>query len=120
MNQSVLDRMDLTQDVNLPPPEVMAQRAMSITGCEDDVLVSRMVQVVNDMSDFCRKNGISDGSCGMRSLIDWIMSTEVTEDPYTSALYTIISKATADEEDRESLITSVLEPIFAPVRKKAV
>ena len=120
MNQSVLDRMNLTQDVELPAPEVMAQRVMSITGCDDDSLVSRMVQVVNDLADFCRKNGISDGSCGMRSLIDWVMSTEITGDPYTSALYTIISRATADEEDREALITSVLEPIFPPKRKKAV
>ena len=120
MNQSVLDRMNLTQDIELPAPEIMAQRAMSVTGCEDDVLVSRMVQVVNDMADFCRKNGISDGSCGMRSLIDWIMSSEITGDPYTSALCTIISKATADEEDRNAIITSVLEPIFAPKRKKVV
>ena len=120
VNQSVLDRMNLTQDIELPPPEIMALRAMSITGCEDDVLVGRMVQVVNDMDDYCRKNGISDGNCGMRSLIDWIMSTEITGDPYTSALYTIVSKATADEEDRNALLATVLEPIFAPKRKKAV
>ena len=120
MNQSVLDRMNLTQDIELPAPEIMAQRAMSVTGCEDDIMVSKMVQVVSDMADFCRKNGISDGSCGMRSLIDWIMSTEITGDPHTSAMYTIISKATADDEDRAAIITSVLEPIFAPKRKKAV
>lgn len=120
LNQSVLDRMNLTQDIELPAPEVMAQRAMSITGCEDDYLVSQMVRVVNDMSDFCRKNGISDGSCGMRSLIDWIMSTEVTSDPYESALCTIISKATADEEDQAMLKSSVLEPVFAPKTKAAV
>lgn len=120
VNQSVLDRMNLTQDIELPAPEIMAQRAMSITGCEDDILVGRMVQVVTDMADYCRKNGISDGNCGMRSLIDWVMSTEITGDPYTSALYTIVSKATSDEEDRAALITTVLEPIFAPKRKKAV
>ena len=55
----------------------------------------------------------------MRSLIDWIISTEITGDVYHSALYTIISKATADEMDREALISTVLEPIFAPPRKKA-
>ena len=114
------DFMNLTQDIELPAPEIMAQRAMSITGCEDDVLVGRMVQVVTAMADYCRKNGISDGNCGMRSLIDWIMSTEITGDPYSSALYTIVSKATSDEEDRDALITTVLEPIFAPKRKRAV
>ncbi len=38
---------------------------------------------------------------------------------YQSALYTIISKATADEIDREALISSVLEPVFAPKRRTA-
>ena len=56
---------------------------------------------------------------GMRSLIDWIISSEITGDIYESALYTIISKATADELDREALISTVLEPIFAPKRHKA-
>ena len=54
-----------------------------------------------------------------RSLIDWIISSEITGDVYESALYTIISKATADELDREALISTVLEPIFAPKRHKA-
>ena len=120
LNQSVTDRMSLAQDIELPSPEVMAQRAMSVTGCEDDVLVGQMVRVVNDMGDFMRKNGIVDGSCGMRSLIDWILSTEITGDPYTSALYTVISKATANEDDRYALISSVLEGQFAPKRRKAV
>ncbi len=119
MNQSVLDRMSLVRDVELPSPEVMAQRAMSVTGATDEYEVSKMVQVVNDLAEYCRKNSIADGSYGMRSLIDWIISSEITGDVYESALYTIISKATADELDREALISTVLEPIFAPKRHKA-
>ena len=121
MNQSVIDRMSLVKDVELPEPEVMVERAMSVTGATDEYQVSQMVQVVNDLADYCRKNSITDGSYGMRSLIDWVLSTEITGDPHESALYTIISKATADEEDREALITTVLEPVFPPARlKKAV
>ena len=121
MNQSVIDRMSLVRDIELPEPEIMVQRAMSVTGCEDDYLVSQMVQVVNSMSDYMYQSGISDGSCGMRSLIDWIISTEITGDAYTSALYTIISKATSDEADREALITTILEPMFPPPsQKKAI
>lgn len=119
MNQSVLDRMSLVRDVELPSPEVMAQRAMSVTGATDEYEVSKMVQVVNDLAEYCRKNSITDGSYGMRSLIDWIISSEITGDVYESALYTIISKATADELDREAQISTVLEPIFAPKRHKA-
>ena len=118
MNQSVVDRMSLVKDINLPEPEVMVQRAMAVTGCADEYLVSQMVQVVNDMADYCRKNSITDGACGMRSLIDWVISAEISGDPYLSAKYTVISKATADEEDREALITTILDPMFAPKRKR--
>lgn len=118
MNQSVVDRMSLVKDIELPEPEVMVQRAMAVTGCADEYLVSQMVQVVNDMADYCRKNSITDGACGMRSLIDWVISAEISGDPYLSAKYTVISKATADEEDREALITTILDSMFAPKRKR--
>ncbi len=111
--------MSLVRDIELPSPEIMVERAMSVTGATDEYQVSQMVQVVNDMAEFCRKNGITDGSVGMRSLLDWIVSTEITGDVYQSALYTVISKATTDENDRDALITSVLEPIFAPKRRSA-
>lgn len=62
MNQSVLDRMSLVRDVELPAPEVMVQRAMSVTGATDEYQVGQMVQVVNDLAEYCRKNSISDGS----------------------------------------------------------
>ena len=119
LNQSVVDRMSLVEDIDLPSPEIMTQRAMAVTGATDEYKVSQMVQVVNDMSDYMRKNNITDGSCGMRSLIDWIISSEITGDVYRSALSTVISKATADEEDREALKTTILEPIFTPTRRKA-
>lgn len=119
LNQSVVDRMSLVRDVELPTPEVMVQRAMSVTGCTDEEMVGQMVQVTNDLSEYMRKNMISDGACGMRSLIDWINSTEITGDPYTSAIYTIISKASAEPENQEAFISTVLEPVFAPPKKKA-
>lgn len=118
MNQSTVDRMSLVMDIELPSPEVMVQRAMAVTGATDEYQVSQMVQIVNDMADFCRKNSITDGNVGMRSLLDWIVSTEVTGDVYSSALSTVISKATSNEEDRQALIASVLEPIFAPKSRR--
>lgn len=118
MNQSVLDRMSLVKDIELPTPEIMVERVMNVTGATDEYQVSQMVQIVNDMSEYCRKNSITDGAVGMRSLIDWVLSTEVTGDPYTSALYTVISKATSDEIDREALVQTLLEPIFPPKKRR--
>ena len=120
MNQSFVDRMSLVRDIEMPSPEIMVQRAMAVTGETDEYLVSQMVQVVCSMADYCQKNSITDGSVGMRSLIDWIVSAGITGDVYASALSTVISKATADEIDRAALRESVLEPIFAPRRRKKV
>lgn len=118
LNQSVVDRMSLVKDIQLPTPEVMAQRVMAVTGATDEYKVAQMVQVVNDLADYCRKNGITDGTVGMRSLIDWVTSAEISGDPYTSALDTIISKATTDEEDRTNMVTTVLDPVYAPKKRK--
>lgn len=120
LNQSVVDRMSLVKDVELPTPEVMVQRAMSVTGETDEYQVSQMVRVVNAMAEYCKKNGILDGSVGMRSLIDWIISKQITGDVYKSALSTIVSKATSDEAARIALITNALEQEFYPQPKTAV
>ena len=119
LNQSVVDRMSLIKDIELPTPEVMVQRAMSVTGETDEHQVSQMVNVVNSMAEYCKKNSILDGSVGMRSLIDWIISTQITGDIYKSALSTIISKATTDEDARMALITNTLEQEFLPKTKKS-
>ena len=113
LNQSVLDRMDLIMDIPLPDEATMCQRAMSVTGCEDEIMVTHMVKVVADMADYCQKNGVTDGNVGMRGLIDWIISTKCTGNPYRSALDTVISRATADEEEQATLIASYLEPYFS-------
>ena len=51
MNQSVVDRMSLVKDdIELPEPEVMVQRAMAVTGCADEYRIP----------------GIPDGAGGQR------------------------------------------------------
>ena len=48
-----------------------------------------------------------------RSLISWVQSAMILGNPFESALYTVISSASADPENREELINTCLEPIFA-------
>ncbi len=77
-NQSVLDRMNLTQDG--ASPEIMAQRAMSVTGCEDDygqpdgARGERHVRLLSEKQHLRRQHAVC-------AFIDWIMSTEVTGRP---------------------------------------
>ena len=64
INQSVVDRMSLVKDIELPSPEVMAQRVMAATGAEDEYQVAQMVQVVCDMADFCGRTASPTGPWG--------------------------------------------------------
>lgn len=120
LNQSMVDRMNLVVDIETPTPEVMIERVMNITGATDEYQISQMVDVVTKLAIHCRENHITDGCVGMRSLIDWVMSTEITGDPYESALSTIISKATTDELEQRDLIESVLEQTYMPKEAIAV
>ena len=114
MNQSFIDRMSIVKDMELPSAETLKKRAMKVTECDDEEMVENMVTVVNQIKEYCDSKHIDDGVVGMRGLIDWINSTQVTGDPHKSALETVVSKATTDAKARESLISTILEPMFAP------
>ena len=116
-NQSTIYRMSLALDVEAPKPELMLQRAMSVTGEKDEYLVGKMVEIANSMELFCREHGITDGCVGMRSLLDWIQSMQVTGDAYSSALYTIISKATSDVSSQKWIKEMVLDPAMSDLYK---
>lgn len=110
MNQAVVDRMDLVMDFEQMTPELMAKRAQQVTGFDDMSLLIEMAKVVDGIAEYMRHNNIFDGTCGMRSLISWVQSTQITGDPYTSALYTVVSKAATDKRDQDSIIEAVLDP----------
>ena len=113
MNQSIISRMDLLYDIEAPELTTMVKRVMNITGYTDDQTATKMAIVVRDIAERCRQTMITDGSCGMRELKSWIQSTMVTNDPYESALSTIISSASADPDNREDLISSCLQAQFS-------
>lgn len=113
LNQSVIDRCQLIMQIEDLSAETMVDRAMAATGCDDDDLVRRMVEVVQNADEFLQQRCITDGVVGMRGLLDWIESTQITDDPYKSALMTIINRATSDADDRAALIEAALEPVFS-------
>ena len=112
MNQSIISRMDLLYDIEAPDLTTMVKRVMNITGYQDEQTATKMAIVVRDIAERCRQTMITDGSCGMRELKSWVQSTMVTNDPYESALSTIISSASADPDNRAELISSCLQAQF--------
>lgn len=113
LNQSVISRMNLTIDFDEPDVDTTVKRVVGITGCTDQKMVRQMAEVVRDIHQRCRETMIQDGSCGVRELISWVQSAMILGNPFESALYTVISSASADPENREELIGTCLEPIFA-------
>lgn len=112
MNQSVISRMNLVIEMPNPDPYTMLQRAMAASGYADERVGKRMVAVVRDIIDQCKRSAISDGTCGLRELIAWMTSTMVTGDPYESAMVTVITTATAEPEAQQELIASCLDRQF--------
>ena len=113
MNQVVISRMDLIYDMEAPDLNTMVKRVMKVTGFTDEQEATKMAIVVRDIAERCRQTMITDGSCGMREFKSWVLSTMVTNDPYESALSTIISSASADPDNRAELISACLEPQYS-------
>lgn len=113
LNQSIISRMHLLMDIDEPDIPTTVKRVMGVTGCTDESLVVSMAEVVRDIHQRCRETMITDGSCGIRELIAWVQSSMIIADPFESALYTVISCASGDAENREELINTCLEPKFA-------
>ena len=112
MNQSVTDRMSLIFDIPNPNLESMVERALKATGCTDRAMVEKMAQCVLDIEEYCKEKYITDGSVGMRGLLDWVNSYMVTGNALKSAEITVLSKASSNKEDRESIYNSVIAVAF--------
>ena len=94
MNQSVISRMNLVIDLDEPDEDTQVERAMAVTGCKDE-------------------NLITDGCCGMRELISWVQSYMVCGDIREAARYTVLASASADAENRTEVEESCLDTVLA-------
>lgn len=116
LNQSVISRVHIKEEVSLPDIEIMARRAMSNTGYMDLELAKKMAKVVNDAQSYCAKNGITDGVCDQRALNAWMATICIDgmSRAYENCIKTVINKASDDKEDRKALEDGILKPsIFA-------
>ena len=117
MNQSVLDRMNLIYDMELPDNETLFQRTKEKTGygknTSEERTLKKMIEVIRMISDYLSNMGIV-GTCGPRALNDWVRSTQITGNAYKSGILAVVNKAASDPEDQEALISSCLATQFRP------
>lgn len=114
LNQSVLSRMDFILDMAEPDTNTLVERVSKITGFEERNKISIMAKIVHSIQQHCRMNMIDDGCCGVRELISWVQSYMICGDMMEAAKYTILPSVSADEENREEIITTCLDPVLNP------
>lgn len=108
IDQSVISRCDEVIDLETPTMEELVKRAMVRTGCIDKQLAIELATRVLRVSEFCKDQGITDGSCGFRELISWLSVCMAGRDPEDTQDRFLIQKATANKEDQAN-IRSMLE-----------
>lgn len=113
MNQSVISRMNLIIDMEDPDTDILAERAMKVTGCSDKTIVTDMAETLRDINERCRETMVSDGSCGVRELISWVQSYMVCGSILDSAKYTVLSSVSSDPDNRADILSSCLEQKYA-------
>ncbi len=100
LTQAVLDRMNMIFEMGNPAAEVMALRAMKVTGYTDKLTAIKMAEVILDIDKYCDINGIVGGVCGPRAYENWLRHTMITGDPLKSVDSTVLTKAVLDSEIR--------------------
>lgn len=121
MNQSVLSRMNMQMHIDLPEAKVMAARVMKKTGFSDLTYMERMVNAVNDIHEYCEKQDITDGVCGMRELEAWasVVKTRLDMgDALTDELvkecgeWTVLNKTSQARDNVEEIRTAKWDAAF--------
>lgn len=104
LNESLRDRCLLGVKMDLPDINVMAERAVAQTGCDDMALALSAAKVVRAICDEAKAKNIK-GSYGPRSLYAWIL--DLMRGDFSDAAFRrrVIEKMTTNEDDISILMT---------------
>lgn len=117
MNQSFLDRSNEIFYVEKPSVQVVADRVISISGNTDRKMVIEMCKLSDSIEMAMKKEGIDDGICGIRSIINWAIKATYTN-PYDAAISTLINKTSLDDKNRVKLKKKLDESYFYQYKGK--
>lgn len=112
LNQSIISRANMKLRIESSDVDAMARKAMAVTGFKDFNTARNMADIVFRISRYLIENEIDDGVCGQRELKDWLQAAivEGEDSYYSTAIDTVIGKATEDLEEKEAIIDGFLKP----------
>ncbi|MFJ9384212.1 AAA family ATPase [Peribacillus sp. NPDC101481] len=98
LNESLRDRVQHTERMNLPSKGVMVNRALSKVGFADEELLAMMAEIIILLDATSKANGIK-GVAGMRSYFYWVNAVHQGENIFDSIYQKVIYKITTDETE---------------------
>ena len=107
LNESLRDRMQHAEKMDLPPLAVMMERAAAKTGFTEEEPLEIMAKSIRLLEDTAKANAIK-GVAGMRSYFYWTNSLKQGQNPLETLYPKVLYKLTTDPNEL-SLLEDALE-----------
>ena len=113
VDPSVIRRSAFVIDRDKLSAENVLERVSYNTGIKDKVMLGKFYAVWEKIGEYCEQHDITEGSVSVTELENWVTMVNIegmTMDSIRrNCLNCVVSKATADREDQQSIINAVLE-----------
>lgn len=107
LNESLRDRMQHAEKMDLPSLEVMVERAVGKTGIQESPILFKMAEIIRLLDETAKANAIK-GVAGMRSYFYWVNTMKQGQDLLQSIYPKVLYKLTTDPDELKILL-QVLE-----------
>lgn len=98
LNEALRDRIQHTEKMDLPPKEVMMERAAAKTGYRNREVLDVLAEIIIVLDKTARANAIK-GVAGMRSFFYWADAVAAGASARESLYHKVIYKITTDSEE---------------------
>ena len=100
MDESIISRMNICGEFELPEEEQFIKDLMNKTKYDDEDTVRKMVKVMYGMQKVLEENSYSKDYAGQREVQCWIEANKGLNDPYAAAELTILCTADTQVKNR--------------------
>ncbi|KAF1302518.1 MULTISPECIES: AAA family ATPase [Enterococcus] len=108
LNESLRDRMQHAEKMDLPAIEVMVQRGKAKTGYGDEAILTKMAEIIRLLDTTAKANAIK-GVAGMRSYFYWVHTLVQDQDPLQTIYPKVLYKVTTDPNELTLLQNALAE-----------
>ncbi|WP_026895873.1 AAA family ATPase [Clostridiisalibacter paucivorans] len=98
LNEALRDRVQHAEKLDLPPKEVMMERAKAKTGYHYESILSPLAETIMLLDETAQANAIK-GVAGMRSYIFWVDAVQSGASVQNTLYYKVLYKITTDPQE---------------------